>query len=365
MKKIAYLRPHATLSEYEMSYVELLRDDFNLQIITLGQPAIGGLPDNAVQLSWPDEFVWKGRKRSLLNGIYARLLRRKYHIPGLRRCVKDAKIVQASEATSEWSYQAARLKEKYGYKLLLSCSENQPLFEGRGRTRKDRIRYTLNNIDHAFAIPTKAKDRLIEAGLDESKITVIGHGIDCERFSPEGRSSSERIRIGYCGRFRREKGLKFLIEAIKGLDVDLVLLGSGPEEDQLKLSAQSTSTTFLNALPYDQIHTFYKDIDIFVLPSVPLPGLVEQFGFVLLEAMASEIPVIATNIGGIPEVLGDKGILVPPSDVNALKHEIKKLSENKQRRETLGKEGRTRVLENFRRVAVANKMRKVYHELIS
>jgi glycosyltransferase involved in cell wall biosynthesis len=404
LPSLVFLRPHETLSAYEMDYVSLLGDAFDLKVVTVGDPAIGGMEHPFVRrLRWPDEFPWRGRRRSFLNALYARRLGRRYHIPGLVRELAGVALVQAGEAASECSYQAARLKERFGYKLLLSASENQPIFWDRSAAQEERIRYVLERVDHVFAIPEEARDRLIEAGLAPEKITIIGHGVDCERFRPappksaipgaggrvgasvlgRDRMSQEAegtawhpaavapppdrpVTIGYCGRFRAEKGLDILVEATRGLECDCVLLGDGPDRDRLmRLTCDRPRVRILDPLPYDAMQTFYHRIGIFVLPSVPLPGLVEQFGFVIIEAMASGIPVVASTIGGIPRVLGDAGVLIPPGDVEALRGAIRELLGDPARRLALGEEGRARALAHFRREDVAARMAAVYRRLLA
>jgi glycosyltransferase involved in cell wall biosynthesis len=368
---LAYLRPHETLSDYEMGYVLLLEDEFHLRVITTGRVSLGSANDipGLVRLSWPDEIPARDRNRSLLNAVYARVLGRRYHIPGLEPALAGARIVQASEAASECSYQAARLKDRLGFKLLLSASENQIILAGRTPGQRDRIRFTLSKVDRAFAIPAAGKERLIEAGMKADHITVIGHGIDCERFSPgesaeTGQDPGRAFRVGYCGRFRREKGLEHLIAATRDLNLDLVLLGDGPERDRLEVLAHAR-TTIRPPLPYARIHSFYREIDCFVLPSVPVDGLVEQYGFVLLEAMASGVPIVASAIGGIPEVVADRAILVPPGDESALRNAIERVRSEPSLQMSLAALGVERARALFRREIVAEKMRAVYRELLA
>lgn len=361
--RVVFLRPDQSLSAYEMDYIKLLNDEFDLRILTTGTSAIGGEPENVTRLAWPDEFDAGGRKRSLLNALYARLLKRRYHIPGLAPRLQDAEIVQAGEAAGEVSYQAARLKERFGFRLILSASENLPILENRTKSELERIQLTLAAADHAIAISKAAKHRLVEAGLSDDKITVIGHGIDCERFSPTPRKPGP-MRIGYCGRFRREKGVEHLCRATKDLDAELVLLGSGPDEEFLR--QLRPDAVFLDPLPYNRMHEFYREIDIFVLPSIPVPGIDEQFGFVLLEAMASEIPVVSSNTGAISEVLDDAGILVPPADEQQLNTQLARLIKDETLRQDLAQKGRDRVLENFTHQKIAARFAEVYrHQLAS
>lgn len=367
---MAYLRPHQTLAKYEMNYVGLLRDEFDLKVFTVGEAALGGDIDGVERLRWPDEFPVGSRSRSFLNGFFARVLGRRYHLPGLSSRLSGFALVQALEAASECSWQAARVKERYGFRLLLSVSENQPILEGKSGSAVRRIRAVAEATDHAFAISSQARDRLEEIGVSGDRITLLGHGIDCDRFVPDPERAAARraqgapIRVGYAGRFRREKGLVHLLAATRDLDVDLLLLGDGPDAAALKASA-GPRVSFAPPLPYERMHEFYPGIDIFVLPSIPLPGLVEQFGFVLIEAMASGIPVVASAIGGIPDVLGDAGVLVPPGDEHALREAIAALAADPQRRRRLAESGRARALAHYRREDVADRMRAVWRRLAS
>ncbi len=361
---VAVLRPHETLSRYEMDYVRLLEDEFELRIVTTGRPALGSADIPAVRLEWPDRVTLGGRPRSLLNGFYSRVLGRRYHIPGLARALAGSAVVLASEAASECTYQAARLKDRIGFRLCLCASENQPILEKRSRDALERIRYSLARVDHAFCIPPQARDRLAEAGLDTARASVIGHGIDCERFSPaeRKREPGEPFRAGYCGRFRSEKGLVHLVEAVRDLDVELHLLGEGPDEAALRAIA-TPRVVFHPPLPYPRIHEFYRTLDAFVLPSVPLPGLVEQFGFVLMEALASGLPVVASAIGGITGVLGDEALYVAPGRPDELRAALARLAEDGELRSRLAARGRERALRFYRRESVADAMRGVVRRL--
>lgn len=353
-----------------MNYAMLLNDEFEMTVFGVGASAIGGTLPGVVSLAWPDEWTAGGRRRSFLNGFYSRVLGRRYHMPGLAARLAGMAIVQAGEAASECSWQAAAAKARHGFRLLLSVSENQPIFEHKSAAQRKRIRAVVKATDHAFAISRQARERLEEVGFPADRITLIGHGIDCDRFRPRPETTVARraagmpIRVGYCGRFRREKGLPHLLAATRSLDVDVVLLGDGPDADALR-GAAGPRVAFRPSLTYDEMHAFYPELDIFVLPSIPLPGLVEQFGFVLIEAMASGIPVVATAIGGIPDVVGDAAVLVPPGDEAALRDAIARLASDPDRRRELGEAGRARSLARYRREDVADRMRAVWRTLVA
>lgn len=169
--------------------------------------------------------------------------------------------------------------------------------------------------------------------------------------------------LGISSRLSYMKGITYLLKAMCDIrkvhdDVSLVIIGDGPQKKELE--QQSTSlglhrhVLFLGEL--DTIHLFLKVFDIFVLPS-----LSEGMPVCLLEAMASGCPIVATNVGGIPEMIenGKNGLLVRPADSNALSSAILYLLEHEQVRNSLVIEGKRVVRERFS----ALKMTKTYEQL--
>ena len=131
--------------------------------------------------------------------------------------------------------------------------------------------------------------------------------------------------FGTIGRLVKIKGHIHLLEAFKKLHdqqpkAHLVIIGEGKERNNLEKYIIQNQLSQVIFLPGEIINAnrFVKAFDSFVLPS-----LEEGFGMVLLEAMAGKTPCIASNVGGIPTVLGDKGKLVPPADVEALANAMK------------------------------------------
>ena len=150
------------------------------------------------------------------------------------------------------------------------------------------------------------------------------------------------IRLLYVGRLSREKGLITLVEAVsllvaRGVDIKLFLVGKGDLEEYLKTRCKSLHITnnveFLGQVPHGTpLFEIYRQADIFVLPS-----FTEGLPSVLLEAMANSVPVIATAVGGIPEVVrdGETGILVPPQDAEAISEAVIRLIESTDLRNKL------------------------------
>ncbi len=122
---------------------------------------------------------------------------------------------------------------------------------------------------------------------------------------PSG-SSPDVFRIGYLGRLTEDKGIEILLNACdklkeKGFKYKLIVGGKGPLESKLR---QRTDVEFLGLIPHNEAHRFYQKIDCFILPSQTLPHWKEQFGRVITESFATGRPLIGSDSGSIPEVLG-------------------------------------------------------------
>jgi glycosyltransferase involved in cell wall biosynthesis len=115
-------------------------------------------------------------------------------------------------------------------------------------------------------------------------------------------------------------------------------------------------------------HTVVPDyintMDVLVLPSLTTPRWKEQFGHVLIEAMACQVPVIGSDSGAIPEVIGDAGIVIPEGDSNALARAIERLRSSEAERVAIGRRGREQVLAHFTNERIAQKTWLFWQEIL-
>jgi glycosyltransferase involved in cell wall biosynthesis len=188
------------------------------------------------------------------------------------------------------------------------------------------------------------------------KIHVIPFGIDCKMFSKKGERGSEKVvRIGFIKHLEAKYGADYLLKAMASIikefpDVHLTLVGHGSMERSLKdLSVNlgiEKHTQFNGYIKYEQIPEVLTGIDIFVMPSVEDS---ETFGVAAIEAQAMEVPVVASNVGGVPEALidGKTGILVEPRNIEQMAAAIITLVNNPDLRASMGKAGRQFVLEHY------------------
>lgn len=228
-----------------------------------------------------------------------------------------------------------------------------------------------------ICISNSMKEDILNHGIDPRKIVVIQNGVDLERFYP--RPAREKLKeelgintnghvIGTVGRMVTEKGQKYLIEALKYLKDEwkglrCLFVGDGPMLPQLK------KMVFDYGIEDMCIFTgIRKDIELIypVLNQFVLPSIREPFGLVLLEAMASGIPVIATDSGGPAEFVKSKinGILVPPRDSKGLASQINWLLSDKEKAQKIGKEGLKTVKKGFNVRNTTMRVEQIYHTLL-
>lgn len=217
---------------------------------------------------------------------------------------------------------------------------------------------------------------------------VIPHGVALDQFAPQP-AARARLRAawgvppaaylaGYAGRFLPVKGLSFLIAAAARLcaaatgppPVSLVLAGEGPERPRLAAQIRAAGLTgtvrLVPPVPHARMAGVYSALDVLVLPSVSLPGRREQFGRVLIEALACGTPVIGTASGGIPEVIHTTGggLVVPEADPAALARALMQLGDPAVRQGYAAR-GRYGVQQHYSLARVAARTAAVLADLCS
>ncbi len=193
---------------------------------------------------------------------------------------------------------------------------------------------------------------------------VIYYGVDTRRFTPGAQDTGLRSRLGvpcsavlfaFAGRLVGWKGLHLAITALsepalRGAPAHLLIIGNGPERERLQQQAHAlgveSQVHFHDPLPHDRLPALYAAMDVGIFPSIGD----EAFGITIAEAMSCGKPVIASHVGGIPEVVGNEGscgLLVAAADPTALALAMRELIDNPDRRLQMGIAARQRVVENF------------------
>lgn len=184
----------------------------------------------------------------------------------------------------------------------------------------------LRSVD-AITVSTIAYKKRLETRYPETKgkIEVVPPGVDVERFKPSIKEKEDRRKriffLSVLDEFHRYKGLEYLLEAVKGLDVELVVAGAGKLLDCYRKSA-GNNVNFSGRISEEEKIELYQNSDLFVLPSISEEQ--EGFGMVALEALACGTPVIVSSIVGIAEDVKKYGcgVVVPPKNVNALREAV-------------------------------------------
>lgn len=162
--------------------------------------------------------------------------------------------------------------------------------------------------------------QLIESGFDSNKLGILPRGVDFELFTPTRRDPefwhafglADRLTFIYVGRVSREKNVEHLLESFialrqRGVEANLVIVGNGPMQDELKRRFPQSEIVFTGYLTGHRLATAYASADVFVFPSTT-----DTFGNVVLEAQASGLPAIVTDRGGPQEIVihGETGFVV-------------------------------------------------------
>ena len=184
-------------------------------------------------------------------------------------------------------------------------------------------RWSLRRAAGAYTCNSDAGEILRRKGLT-GQLELLPLGVDVERFRPLDRPApAGRLRVGFVGRLIPHKGVEVLLGALahdERLDADI--FGAGPEFDTLVALANklglTSRVTFHGHVDEAMLPGVFPTFDVLAVPSLPVPGWIEQFGRVVVEAQASGVPAVASASGALPEVVGRAGLLVPPGDSAAL-----------------------------------------------
>ena len=235
------------------------------------------------------------------------------------------------------------------------------------------LRNFVNNSSKSIAISEATLNSCIDIGLKKEELEIIPFGVDTDFYRPLKISKNENIfQILAVGYLIERKGFEYLIKATKEIlkehdNVHLTIVGSGPLEEKLKNVIKElkleTNAKIMKNVSDEELLQLYNSSDLFVLPSiVDSQGNTEGLGVVLLEAMACGLPVVGSNIGGIPDIIqdGETGLLVPEKNITELSNTILNLVENEELRKKLAINGYNRVREKFSWEKIAESYINVY-----
>ena len=230
--------------------------------------------------------------------------------------------------------------------------------------------YALTHSNYAIAGNGDAVEVLRAKGYHGALSIIPQFGVDPEVFRPGVPRDPALFRVGYVGRLVREKGVDLLIRAVADLPevVHLDIIGTGEEQHALQQLATQLClferVRFLGAVPSMDVPALMAGFDVLVLPSITQANWKEQFGRVLIEAMACGVPVIGSSCGEIPNVIGDAGMIFTEGQQDDMTKCIQYLLLEPEVRARYASLGRSRVLEQYTMQRIADETVDVYRAML-
>ena len=276
-----------------------------------------------------------------------------------------AQIIHAHWALSAAIVRLASFKQRTPYVVTVHGSDiykttSNPLLRA-------VVRYGLRGAHKIIAVGKDLAASVIQLGIDPGRVAVVHTGITLEDF-PMNPSADRREQILFVGSLIPRKGVNFLIEAMAEIyehwpAYQLLIVGEGEEEGKLRALTSKLNLEdhvhFLGNQSQAEVSQLMRESKLFVLPSVE-----EGQGVVLVEAMASGTPCVASAVGGIPDVIAGVGCLVQPGSCADLSRGIGSLLVDDQLWERYQNAGRKRVEEAFSWDVLSESILKIYQEAL-
>lgn len=262
-----------------------------------------------------------------------------------------------------WTYPDAigglESARKFGKKAVVTVRGNEALYFFDTSKMRKVLQEKLCEFDHVIAVSSDLQHKIVtEYNVPPSKVSVIANGIDCRKFHVMDRGEAlktcgrdcNRQFILAVSRLSHEKGLEYLFDAfarLKRPDLDLIIIGDGPLKKQLTEMCRrygiADNVIFLGDVRHEKLIAWYNAADLFCLPS-----LREGCPNVVIEALACGTPVVASHVGGIPDLVTgpDCGYLIPPGDAEKLSRALEKALAADWNREIIASVGSARSWEH-------------------
>ncbi len=301
-----------------------------------------------------------------------------YHLhfyPGLAKWVKRLKpdIFHVDEESFNLAtFQGIRLAHQLNIASVFYNYAN--IFRDYPQPFRYFEKYNFKHGQGAFACNQEAADILRRKGFAHPLDIVPQFGVDPDLFQnaelPPAFAQPNLFTIGFAGRLIEEKGLESLVAAVSQLRGEwrLVLIGAGPLKERLQAQAVQlgveSKVEFVGPITSTLIPGYFKALNVLVLPSLTRANWKEQFGRVLPDAMAAGVPVVGSNSGEIPNVIGDAGLIFPEGNAAALAECLQKLMDDAGLRQILIERGYERVQEHFTQTQIAARHLALYQKAL-
>lgn len=284
--------------------------------------------------------------------FYPRLSRR------LRTVRPDVLYVE-EEPYNLATWHATRLAARFGIRTV--CFTWQNIERRYPLPFRALERATLRRVDH-LACGSEASVAVWRAKGYVGSTSVVQSGIDADTWTPRPPGAPARpFTVGYVGRMVEAKGVDGLVRAFADARLPagagLLLVGDGAArgdiETEVRQRGIDARTELRRWSPSAAMPALMHELDVLVLPSLTGPHWKEQFGRVLVEAMASGVAVVGSDSGAIPDVIGDAGLVVPEGDDRALTAALERLADDDALRAELARRGRARAVDRYSHERIA------------
>lgn len=238
-----------------------------------------------------------------------------------------------------------------GKKTAVTAHGSDLMIQAKNPLLRGLIKFTLKRTDYVLVVNQTLQEKVLELGINPDKIYITPNAVDVKKFNPQNRElppdiklSSDKPVLLFVGNLVSQKGVKYLLDAKKLMDTpaELVVVGDGPLRKELEMKVQNekiNDVVFVGARR--DVEKIMPSADVFVLPSVS-----EGSPITILEAMASGLPVVATSVGGITEVINVKvGMVVEPANPQEMATALNKILENNELLGEMGVTAREHALE--------------------
>lgn len=409
MLKVAFVRGKYLNNFEGQNYIFPRKYGIQLTGISSLDPVHNNFPFPVIRL--PSIVDYLGGR--IVKAVANRLIGDSQILFGLENLKDKFDIFHTADPHYYYSYQLACLRAKKLIKKLIVTSWETIPFNNETVGRKKFIKYfVLKHADHFICYTEKAKKCLMEEGVEEKKIDVVRLGVDLNKFEDQNskiknkvKNNEDKSTILFVGRLVEEKGISDLYEVFKllienkdtlrvssyafglqksyknGKDpllnqpqttlrvekIRLKIVGDGPLKRVFTKKIKNDGfdmSVMIGVNTYEEMPEIYRDVDILVLPSKHSKTWEEQYGMVLIEAMAAGLPIVAYDSGAIGEIIGQSGILVEEGNIGELFISIKRLIEAPDLGIKLGKMGRRRAEKYFDSKKTAYKIKSIYEKQI-
>jgi glycosyltransferase involved in cell wall biosynthesis len=234
----------------------------------------------------------------------------------------------------------------------------------------------LHGCDAITCANSEAIEILRQNGYHRQAVVLPPIGVDTRVYQPASRATQEGFTAGFVGRLVPEKGIDVLIEAMRlvyrdvsSAEMRLLIMGDGPERPNLMKQVDEVGlrdfVTFIQPGSSEKVAEIMHRLDVLVLPSRTTSVWKEQYGRVLIEAMACKVAVIGSDSGAIPEVVGNAGLIFHEGKVAMLKEMLLQLITSPALRQQLAVAGYNRTMSHFTQERIAEKSAEFYRQLTS